>query len=125
MVLSSGRRPVSASTLRASSSLSAPGAVRNASALPMTVERVVGRQRRDLLVQPASRLSRVWRSLKRMLKRAVASPGMTLAAGLPMSIVVTCRFEGSNQSVPWSSGVAIRRSSTATSRCAALSARCG
>ena len=52
VVLSFGRSPVSASMLSARSSLSSPGAVTNASALPITVERIVGCQWRDLPVQP-------------------------------------------------------------------------
>ena len=51
--------PVSASMLAASSSLSAPGAVTKASALPSTLELVIGCQRRDLRrAASASRLSR-------------------------------------------------------------------
>src|SRR6476619_4444826 len=35
-----------------------------------------------------------------MLKRARASPGMRLTTGLPMSIEVNSRFEGSNRALP-------------------------
>ena len=48
----------------------------------------------------ACRSRRVQVSLKRMLKRAVALAGMTLAAGLPTSIVVTSRLDGWKSSVP-------------------------
>ena len=55
----------------------------------------------------------LWRSLKRMLKLARASPGTRLTAVLPTSTVVNSRLDGSNCALPWSSGSpAARRSSS-------------
>ncbi len=48
--------------------------------------------------------STVWQSLKRMLKRARASPGMRLTVLLPTSTEVNSRFDGWKFSLPWSSG---------------------
>ena len=42
-----------------------------------------------------------------MLKVARAWPGTMLVAGLPISIVVTCRLEGWKCSVPASSGLVV------------------
>ena len=50
---------------------------------------------------------------------------MTLVAGLPTSIVVTCRVDGSNHSVPASTGAAVSAVRARTRRCTGLSARCG
>ena len=51
----------------------------------------------------------VWRSLKRMLSIARAAAGMTLVAGLPTSMLVTCSVDGWNHSLPASSGAAGQR----------------
>ena len=49
------------------------------------------------------RLSGVCLSLKRILKAARASPGITLVAALPTSMVVKASVEGSKCSLPLSS----------------------
>ena len=67
----------------------------------------------------------LWQSLKRMLKRARASPGMRLTTGLPISIEVNSRFEAVKCALPWSSGAAISALISVTSPRTGLSARSG
>ena len=73
----------------------------------------------------ADRSLPVWSSLKRMFSMARAAAGMTLVTGLPTSIEVTCKVEGSNQSVPASTGAAVRAVRARSRRWTGLSARCG
>jgi hypothetical protein len=60
-----------------------------------------------------------------MLKRARASPGIRFTVGLPMSIEVNSRFDGSNLALPASSGSSISALISLTSPRTGLSARCG
>ena len=53
--------------------------------------------------------TRLWQSLKRMLKRARASAGIRLTVELPMSIEVNSRFDGPKCAVPLSSGCVDQR----------------
>ena len=71
------------------------------------------------------RLEPVWASLNRMLRTASAAPGMTLEAGLPVSIEVIARVEGENRSVPVSSSVAARSATSRASGGSGFRARSG
>ena len=75
----------------------------------------------------ASSRSRVHSSLKRMLKEARASAGMTLKALLPTSTVVTSRLEGSKWAVPGVERLAPieRRKGGASMPVTGFLARCG
>ena len=67
----------------------------------------------------------VWASLKRMLRVARASAGITFEAGLPTSMLVSASVEGPKWRVPRSSSHAASRSSRRTSPGSGFSARSG
>ena len=125
VVLSSGVRPVTAPIAAARQSLTGPGGTRNDSPLTSQESRYLPPTAASRRSTQSCRLALDHLSLKRMLNVARATPGAMLVAGLPMSIVVTCRLDGWKCSVPSSSGVVVKACSIATSRCAALSTRCG
>ena len=89
-VESSGRTPVSASTARTTRSENGPGAVRKLS--PATWKRAAMPMPNSAATASAScsihsdRLAEVWASLKRIFTVARASAGITLLAGLPVSM---------------------------------------
>ena len=114
-----GRRPgLGLDRRRRRSAHEGPGWVRKRSPSSLAVEgdaRLLPAALAALL-DPVAEVAPSAASLKRMLKVARASAGMTLIAGLPTSMVVNSRFEASKCAVPPSSGAAIRRSSRRTSR---------
>ena len=106
-------------------STSGPGSVRNDSPLI-----AMSRSKRSACCAITARsqadsAAPVWSLLKRMFSIALADAGMTLVAGLPTSMLVNCRLDGWNQSLPASSGAAVSASAMRISRCTGLSARCG
>src|SRR4029079_5520153 len=89
VVDSSGLRPVTSVTAPATSSVNGPVSTTNTSALDGSN---CNEKRMLLPAALAARSSNscfkescVWQSLKRMLNRALASPGMRLTVGLPTS----------------------------------------
>src|SRR5258708_24190450 len=90
VVLSSGVRPVTRLMAVVRQSLTTPGGTRNDSPLTSQVNLYDVPTPSSLFATQSLSLALVHRSLKRMLNVARAAPGMTLVAGLPTAIVVTC-----------------------------------
>ena len=111
--------PVSAAMARQTSALQGPGSVRKLS--PEILKRVAMATPVSAATRAASssiqaeRLAPEWASLKRMLRAARASAGITLVAGLPVSMVVSASVEGLKCAVPVSSSRLARRSRSRTS----------